>query len=66
MAQIKLGDVSNSNLKEIFNSEPTRILRHQMLQGRLDALAPPCDVCDTVLRRRILGVPLDSLKYLKE
>jgi radical SAM protein with 4Fe4S-binding SPASM domain len=66
MAQIELGDVNNSRLKDIFNSEATRTLRHQMLQRSLDALRPPCNVCDTVLRRQILGVPVDSLKYLKE
>jgi radical SAM protein with 4Fe4S-binding SPASM domain len=66
MAKIILGDAGASSLRDIFNSSETRRLRHQMIQGSIEALEPPCSTCDTVHRRRILGVPVDSLKYLKE
>ncbi|MCK4597198.1 SPASM domain-containing protein, partial [bacterium] len=66
MAEIVLGDVRESSLRDIFNNSRTQRLRHQMIQGRLGALGSPCNTCDTVRRRRIFGVPVDSLKYLKE
>jgi hypothetical protein len=66
MAEIILGDVRESNLRDIFNSPGTKKLRHQMVQGSLATLQPPCDTCDTVRRRKLFGVPVDSLKYLKE
>jgi radical SAM protein with 4Fe4S-binding SPASM domain len=66
MAEIILGDVCTSNLRDIFNSPGTQRLRHQMVRGSIAALESPCNTCDTVRRRKIFGVPVDSLKYLKE
>lgn len=65
-AEIVYGDVRNTPLKEIFNSPKIQALRAQMLEGKLDALESPCRSCDSVRRKRIAGIPMDSLKYLRD
>jgi radical SAM protein with 4Fe4S-binding SPASM domain len=65
-AEIVYGDVRESPLTEIFNSPRIRLLREQMLKKSPDALEPPCITCDSVRRKRFAGIPLDSLKYLRD
>lgn len=64
-AQIIYGDVKQKTLQEIFNSEKIQLLRSQMLMGELNALESPCRECDSVRRQRIMGIPVASLKYLR-
>jgi radical SAM protein with 4Fe4S-binding SPASM domain len=65
-AEIIYGDARNSPLTEIFNGSRIRSLREQMLEKSLDALDAPCRSCDSVRRKRIAGIPVDSLKYLRD
>jgi radical SAM protein with 4Fe4S-binding SPASM domain len=65
-AEIVYGDIRNSSLEEIFNSSKIQSLRAHMLENRLDALESPCRTCDSVRRKRIAGIPVDSLKYLRD
>ena len=64
--KIQLGDVSKNSLREIFNDKPIRELRSRMLSGSWDVLTSPCKECDSVRRKNACGLPLASLKYLKE
>jgi radical SAM protein with 4Fe4S-binding SPASM domain len=65
-AEIVYGDVRNSSIMEIFNGPRIRSLREQMLEKSLDALKSPCKSCDSVRRKRFAGIPVDSLKYLRD
>jgi len=65
-AKIIYGDVRQSSIMEIFNSSRIRALREQMLGKSPDALEAPCRSCDSVRRKRFAGIPVDSLKYLRD
>ena len=65
-AKIVYGDAKEQLLRDIFNSDRIQALRLQMLQGRLEALESPCRECDSVRRKRFLGIPLATLKYLRD
>lgn len=65
-AEIVYGDVQTDSLAHIFNNARIQALRARMLENSLDALNPPCKMCDSVRRKRILGIPVNSLKYLRD
>jgi radical SAM protein with 4Fe4S-binding SPASM domain len=65
-AKIIYGDVRNAPLTELFNSPRIRDLRESMRQGRFEALTEPCRSCDSVRRKRAGGIPLSSLKFLRD
>lgn len=65
-AEIIYGDAKESSLFDIFNSEKIQKVREQMLSGCMNRLNSPCRECDSVRRRRMLGIPLSSLKYLRD
>ena len=65
LGKIILGDANVSSLSEIFNSEKLIFLREKMIAGDVGRLEP-CASCDTIRRKTILGVPGQSLKFLKE
>ncbi|MBN2200545.1 radical SAM protein [bacterium] len=65
-AKIIHGDVRDTPLREIFNSPRIRDLRASMREGRFEALSEPCRSCDTVRRKRAGGIPLSSLKFLRD
>ena len=64
MGKIILGDVSTQSLAEIFNGEPMARLRQQMIAGKLEK-GLPCNGCDVIQRKDVMGVPLPSFKYLR-
>jgi len=64
--KIVLGDMHSDTIASIFNSSASIQLRKQMLEGKFEALNEPCRSCDSVRRKRFLGMPLASLKYVKE
>jgi hypothetical protein len=65
-ADIVYGDLKNEPLLALFNGPVIRDLRSRMLKRRLDALGKPCNRCDSVQRRKMSGIPLASLKYLRD
>ena len=65
-SKIVLGNMNSDTITSIFNNETSRMLRSQMLQGEIAFLSEPCRNCDSVRRKRFLGMPLASLKYVKE
>ncbi len=64
--KIIYGDACEAPLLSLFNSPKIVALRSQMLQADLNALEFPCRNCDSVRRKRALGIPLASLKYLRD
>lgn len=64
MGKIVLGDASSQDLASIFNSPALSKLRKSMVRRQLPE-GLPCNQCDTIRRRGIAGLPLQSVKYLK-
>jgi len=64
--QIIYGDVQDDALVQIFNNSRIQELRAQMLKGSFDALNAPCKTCDSVRRKRFSGIPIASLRYLRD
>ncbi len=64
-AEIVYGDARETSLAELFNSDRIYLLREQMTAGSADTLGSPCRACDSIRRKRIAGIPLASLKYLR-
>jgi len=64
MGEITLGDVSKQSLEEIFNVPTIRRLRQQMIKRELEKRLP-CNKCDTIRRRSVMGLPIQSFKYLR-
>lgn len=62
MGEIVLGDASSQDLASIFNSSMLKDLRQDMVRGKLPDWLP-CNQCDTIRRRGILGLPIQSVKY---
>jgi radical SAM protein with 4Fe4S-binding SPASM domain len=65
-ARIEYGSIHEATLAELFNGPRIRALRESMLSGRFDALSEPCRSCDTVRRRKAAGIPIASLKFLRD
>jgi pyruvate-formate lyase-activating enzyme len=65
-AEIVYGNVADTPLVELFNGVRIRELRSSMLKKTLDALGPPCATCDSVRRKKVSGVPIASLRYLRD
>jgi radical SAM protein with 4Fe4S-binding SPASM domain len=64
LTEIILGDVHVSTLAQIFNGEKLILLRKKMMAADVEGLKP-CASCDMLRRRTILGVPRESLGFLK-
>jgi radical SAM protein with 4Fe4S-binding SPASM domain len=64
LADIILGDASVSRLSQIFNGERLILLREKMMAADVEGLKP-CASCDMLARKTILGVPRESLGFLK-
>jgi hypothetical protein len=64
MGKIILGDASLQDLTSIFNGPMLRDLRESMIRRQLQDWLP-CNRCDTVRRTGIVGLPLQSFRYLK-
>lgn len=58
-AQIKLGNVSQKRLSEIWNDRPYLELRKKMLSS-LESLGP-CPKCDRLWRKKVMGLPFQYL-----
>lgn len=65
-ADIVYGDARNEPLSVLFNGPRIRDLRARMLRRSLSALEKPCSACDSTRRPRMSGIPLASLKYLRD
>lgn len=57
--RIKLGDITKKPLKQIWNDNPYRTLRENMVFS-LENLSP-CNKCDRLWRKQIAGVPFQYL-----
>jgi radical SAM protein with 4Fe4S-binding SPASM domain len=64
MGKIILGDASSQDLASVFNSPMLKNLREGMIHRQLQDWLP-CNKCDTVRRRGMVGLPVQSIKYLK-
>lgn len=64
MGEIILGDASVQDLATVFNSPMLRSLREGMIRRQLPEWLP-CRRCDTVRRKGVMGLPLQSAKYLE-
>lgn len=63
--EIILGNVRDSTIEEIFNGDKLVSLREKALKGDVEHLSP-CSACDMIKRRRLLGVPIKSFRYLEK
>jgi radical SAM protein with 4Fe4S-binding SPASM domain len=63
--EIILGNVNDNTIQDIFNSDILVSLREKALKGDVLMLSP-CNTCDMTKRRRLLGVPFNSLHYLEK
>jgi radical SAM protein with 4Fe4S-binding SPASM domain len=64
MGKIILGDASSQDLASVFNSPRMKDLREAMIYRQLPEWLP-CNKCDTIRRKGIFGLPLQSIRYLK-
>ena len=60
--EIELGNINESTLSEIWNSNRMVCLREKMISGEYDVLKP-CNSCDRLFRKTILGsfIPRENL-----
>jgi radical SAM protein with 4Fe4S-binding SPASM domain len=65
-AKIIYGNVKEESLKALFNSSEVQKLRRQMLQRDVNVLESSCKFCDSITRKKIMGIPLASFKYLRD
>jgi len=63
--ELVLGNLKDKSLEEIFHGEELMSLRKKALTGDLSKLHP-CSHCDMIKRDRILGVPVNSFRYLQK
>jgi radical SAM protein with 4Fe4S-binding SPASM domain len=59
-----VGNARDQNLADIFNAHELVELRRNMLLREVDA-AGPCARCDFIRRRAVLGIPVQSLRYIR-
>jgi hypothetical protein len=59
-----VGNVTDSSLEELFNAPRMVSLRRGMLRREV-AEDDPCARCDLIRRPAVLGIPLQSLRYLR-
>ncbi len=59
--KLKLGNVAESTIAEIWNAKELRNLRKHMRKEMVKFLVP-CKDCDRIHRRGFLGVPLEGIK----
>ena len=64
-AELVLGNVRDNTLREIFNGERLTALRGKAVAGTL-AETSPCRNCDMIRRKRLFGIPVDSLRFLEK
>jgi len=62
MGKIILGDASSQDLASIFNRPMLKDLREDMAHRQLQEWLP-CNQCDTIRRKGIMGLPLQSVRY---
>ncbi|MFP4019703.1 MAG: radical SAM/SPASM domain-containing protein [Bacteroidales bacterium] len=63
---IRLGNIRDSTLKDIWNGEEIKYVRRKMATKNFDGLEP-CNKCDRIWREKIWGVPKEFVKpFLKE
>lgn len=65
MGKIVLGDASSQDLASVFNSPLLQDLRQSMIRRQLQEWLP-CNQCDTIRRKSFMGLPLQSVQYLKQ
>lgn len=58
--RLKIGDISEKNIKDIFNDKKIIELRNKFSHKDIDDLHP-CSNCDRVFRNTFLGIPTDYL-----
>jgi len=63
--KIVLGDARLQYLRDIFNGLPMQRLRKNMELG-FKSIESPCKECDSVRRKQCCGIPMESIKYIKE
>jgi radical SAM protein with 4Fe4S-binding SPASM domain len=59
MATMKLGNVGNNSIKEIWNDEPYQLLRRKLIDD-VQSL-PLCRRCDRLCRRQVAGLPFQYM-----
>ncbi len=62
--QLAVGNARQTRLKDLFNAPRMVSLRRSMLQREISE-EDPCARCDLIRRPTILGIPMQSLKYLR-
>ena len=62
--EMVMGNVREERLVDIFNAQKLVALRQKMLSRQVDE-SSPCARCDFIRRPTVLGIPVQSLKYLR-
>jgi radical SAM protein with 4Fe4S-binding SPASM domain len=63
--EIILGNVRENTIVEVFNGDRIAALREKALKTDVAELSP-CFNCDMIRRKILLGIPLNSLRYLEK
>ena len=58
--KIKVGNVAVDSVASVWNNEAMRGLRRRMRERNVNALSP-CDTCDMLTRKTVLGAPVNYL-----
>ncbi len=59
--KILIGDVSKDSIQDIFNNELIQKVRLKFKNNNINDLSP-CNKCDRILRKTLLGVPTEYLR----
>jgi radical SAM protein with 4Fe4S-binding SPASM domain len=59
MAKMRLGNVGNNSIREIWNDEPYQLLRRKLIDD-VQSL-PLCKRCDRLCRRQVAGLPFQYM-----
>lgn len=59
MAKMRLGNVGNNSIREIWNAEPYQLLRRKLIDD-VQSL-PLCKSCDRLCRRQVAGLPFQYM-----
>lgn len=65
-AVLKMGNLKETSLKEIWRGEKMVSLRNKFVSRMIDSVTP-CNVCDRLFRKQLLGIPVVNMKeFLSE
>ncbi len=66
MGIMPIGDLNKDSLKDTFNGQPLRAIRKMFASSRIKKKLP-CQDCDRIIRKTIMGIPLEyAVAFFRE